>query len=76
MKGELKMRGSVMVYEDVEAMAKCDYAFEILGVEDVLEVKFGWVVVTEKRDYILPSSICLIFDKENLLGLKTKRKGN
>lgn len=61
--GEMKMGGSVMVYESVEAMAKCDCSFEILGVEDVLEAKFGWVVVAEKRNYVLPSSVCLIVDK-------------
>ena len=59
------MGGSVMVYEGVEAMGKCDCSFEILGVEDVLETKFGWVVITEKRDYVLPSSVCLIYDKGN-----------
>jgi len=59
------MGGSVKVYVDVEARAKYDCAFEILGVQDILEVKSGWVVVTEKRNYVLPSSVCLVVDKED-----------
>lgn len=59
------MGNSVMVYKDVVAMAECDCDFKILGVQDVLEVKSGWVVVTEKRNYFLPNSVCLIIDKED-----------
>lgn len=59
------MGRSVIVYGDVEAMTEDDCAFEIIGVQDVLEAKCGWIVVTKKRNYVLPNGVCLIVDRED-----------